>query len=112
MIKNAIIESADINDGDRGLLTAWLNLSYGGSGQGFGGHVLYLPKSYSHHEVKSFAGHFIWRCMEIAGVSSWDKMKGKAIRVETDSANEYGGIIIGIGHITKDDWFYPSKDFV
>jgi len=107
-ITNAIIESVSIDDADRGLLTAWLHLNYDGSGQGFGGHALYLPSNFKAHEVKSYAGHFIWRCMEIAGVSSWDKIKGKAIRVK--KTDEFGSII-AIGHITKDDWFNPSEDF-
>jgi len=109
-IKNAIIERARIDDADRGLLTAWLMLDYGGTGQGFGGYSLYLPKPYSHHMMLSHAGHFIWRCMEIAGVSSWDKITGKSIRVALDKPG-FGGLIKGIGHITKEDWFYPAVDF-
>lgn len=110
-IKNAIIESASLDTGDRGLLTAWLQLDYGGSGQGFGGHALYLPAGWKHHEKgANYAGHFIWRCMEIAGVESWDKLKGKTLRVKLDGAG-FGGKIIAIGHIVKDDWFDPSKDF-
>ena len=105
-IRNAVIAAAKIDMGDRGLLTAWLTLDYGGSGQGFGGHVLYLPKSYSHHELKSFAGHFIFRCMEIAGVEEWSKLAGKTIRAR---GNHSG--IEAIGHIIKDDWFSPSEDF-
>lgn len=105
-IKNAIIESVSIDDADRGLLTAWLQLNYGGSGQGFGGYSLYLPASYKHHELSSHAGHFIWRCMEIAGVSSWDKMKGKTVRAQIED-----GFVVAIGHIVKDDWFNPKEDF-
>lgn len=106
-IKNAIIESVTIDMGDRGLLTAWLNLNYGGSGQGFGGFSLYLPKSYAHFTEKGdFAGHFLFRCMEIAGVESWDKMKGKTVRVKSQHSK-----IEAIGHIVKDDWFNPSEDF-
>lgn len=107
-ICNAVIKSVALNDGDRGLLTGWLHLEYGSGGQGFGGYVLYLPKSYDHHELKSFAGHFIFRCMEIAGVSSWEKMAGKTIRVR--KADEWGAIE-AIGHIVKDDWFSPEVDF-
>lgn len=105
--KNAIIESAIITTKDRGLLSAWLHLDYGGSGQGFGGYALYLPKSYTHHNKNAgYAGHFIWRVMEIAGVENWSDLKGKTIRVRAVHDK-----VIEIGHIVKDDWFNPSDDF-
>ena len=43
-ISNAIIESVTINDGERGLLTAWLFVKHEDGNQGFGGYALYLPK--------------------------------------------------------------------
>jgi len=105
-VKNAIIENATITGDDHGVLSAWLYLDYGGSGQGFGGYALYLPKDCTHHELKSVAGHFLWRCMEIAGVGKWEQMKGKTIRVRGDN-----GGIEAIGHIVKEDWFCPRQDF-
>ena len=109
-IRNAIIKGVKINDAERGMLTAWLDLDYGGTCQGFGRFALYLPKSYSHHSILSYAGHFLWRCMEIADVTSWDKIVGKSIRVKLDKPG-FGGRIIAIGHIVNDDWFDPSADF-
>lgn len=109
VIQNAIIEGARITSDDHGMLSAWLMLDYGGSCQGFGGYVLYLPKSCAHHTLESLAGHFIWRCMEIAGVAEWSQLAGKTIRVRKQDA--WNCPIDAIGHIVNDDWFCPREDF-
>jgi len=108
MIRNAVIESAVIECGDKshGVLSSWIYVDYGGSGQGFGGWSLYLPGNSSHRNLMSSAGHWIYRCMEIAGVDSWDEMPGKTIRVALKN-----DLIVGIGHIFKDNWFYPKNEF-
>lgn len=106
--KNAIITSASLTSEDHGCLSGWLSLDYGGSGQGFGGFALYLPKAFKNHRLTgpNYAGHFIWRVMEVAGVGRWDQLVGKTIRVKAEH-----GKVHAIGHIVKDDWFEPSKDF-
>lgn len=106
--KNAVIEGATITSDDHGLLSAWLTLDYGGSGQGFGGYALYLPKSFKHHKPAgpNYAGHFIWRVMEVAGVTRWGDLAGKTVRVRCEHSRVHA-----IGHIVKDDWFDPKIDF-
>lgn len=110
VIKNAVIESASLTINDRTILDVWLTLDYGGSCQGFGGYCLYLPKSFAHHSICSPAGHFIYRCLEVAGVTDFNQLKGRSIRVRV-SRDGFGGDIEAIGHIVKDDWFCPSSDF-
>jgi hypothetical protein len=104
-IKNAIIESVTISIED-GFLDVKLILNYGGACQAFGGWVLYAPKDWTHHKVKSFAGHFIYRVMEVAGVTRWESLAGKTIRALSDYSH-----VEQIGHIVNDDWFNPRKDF-
>ena len=104
--KNAVIESATIASDDHGCLSAWINLDYGGSGQGFGGWALYLPESFARHKKESVAGHFIFRVMQVAGVARWEDLPGKTVRVRAEH-----GQVHEIGHIVKEDWFNPSNDF-
>src|SRR5512135_2853685 len=110
-IRNAVIESVSLTKADHGLLSAWLHLDYGDCGhQGFGGWGLYLPKDWAHHGMNiNYAGHFIFRVLEIAGVDNWDQLVGKTIRVRKPKG--WGGTIEAIGHIVKDDWFDPKADF-
>lgn len=105
-IRNAIIRNAEITADDHGVLSAWIDLENDGGVQGFGGYALYLPKSFSNHKIESFAGHFIWRVMEIAGVGRWEHLKGKAIRIKASYEK-----IEAIGHIVNNDWFCPREDF-
>lgn len=103
--RNAIIESVELTLNP--CTTVWIHVKYGdGCFQGFGGFRLYHPGTWSGDGSCNVAGHFITRCMEIAGVSNWNDMPGKAIRVECDDSR-----IRGIGHIIQDNWFYPADDF-
>lgn len=102
---NAVIKSAHLED-DRGQLLFRLELDYGGRLQAFGSYSVYVCKSYENHSKMTEAGHFIWRCMEIAGVSDWSRLPGQAIRVK-----RLNGLVHAIGHIVKDDWFCPKEDF-
>jgi hypothetical protein len=106
-VLNAIITGATISNDDHGLLTAYVHTEHLHGCQGFGGYALYLPKSFTHHQLLSAAGHFLWRVMEIAGVSKWEDLQGKTLRVRIGEDR----LIKAIGHIVKDDWFCPGDDF-
>lgn len=104
-IKNAVITDVRF-DVERGL-SVWITLDYGGSGQGFGGYLLYAPKGWvAHNKGGDFTGHFIWRVLETAGVEEWSKLVGCTIRVKATF-----GKVEAIGHIIKDKWFNPSEEF-
>lgn len=104
--KNAVITNARF-DLEHGILSAWITLDYGGNGQGFGGYALYLPSSFTHSSPKgNYCGHFIWRVFEIAGVQDWRDLVGKTIRVRSTNNG-----VIEIGHIIKNDWFNPKREF-
>ena len=101
--RNARITSVSMSTADHGCLSSRLNLDYGGLEQVFGSYVLYIPK----HMQGNYAGMWIWRCLESAGVSDWKDLPGKIIRVRTDHTK-----IHAIGHVLEDRWFYPEKEFI
>jgi hypothetical protein len=109
-IKNAVITGTSLSI-ERGVLTGFVDLDYGGSGQGFGGHVLYSSeyrcKEDEEYVSRPFAGHFIQRVLEIAEVDEWEKLKGRPVRVK----GEPWGRLDAIGHFLKDEWFDIDEEF-
>jgi len=101
MTGNAKIASTMLGFEDHGILTCFLHLSQGGSGQGFGGYRLDAPKGYS-----IYTDFWVKRVLETVGVSEWEDLVGKYVRV----VGEDFGKIEGIGHITDNKWFYPEKE--
>lgn len=104
-IKNAIIERASLSIEEHGFLTCYLTLDYGGSGQGFGGYVLALPRSSHNFRRETTGAWHIMRIMEIAGVNNWFDLVGKTIRAKATLTK-----VSAIGHIIKDDWFSPEEE--
>lgn len=103
-IKNAVIKAAILSTADYGQLVGSLTLDYGGSQQGFGVYTLYNPYC---KEDKNFGGFFIYRCMEIVGISEWSKIIGKPIRARIGDDN----LIKAIGHFIEDKWFCPEEEY-
>lgn len=96
-MQNAIIESTMLGFEDRGIFTymIYVNLSDGGT-QGFGGYV--LGGDYTNKVIKGI--------LNAAGVDSWEKLKGRHVRVKKEG---YHGRLEAIGHIMEDKWFDPAK---
>ena len=93
--KNAKIASTMLGIEDHGIMTCMLTLDYGGVSQGFGGYDL----KYGPYGVK-----FLREILETVGVSEWEDLPGKYIRVVSDH-----GKVHRIGHITEDRWFTPES---
>lgn len=107
-IYNAVIESASIRIERGFMLDSWLHVRYEKGNQGFGGFVLAHTKKTA--EGGNFAGLWLTRCMEIAGVDDWGRMKGRTIRIRKDGTGWNSGIE-AIGHIVEDKWFNPGLEF-
>lgn len=87
-IKNAQIASTMLGYEDHGILTCFLNLSYGGCVcQSVGGYSL-GPK---------FGIQLIKEILNIVGVQQWEHLKGQHIRVKSNHEKA-----IAIGHLLKE----------
>lgn len=107
--KNARIESTMLGYEDHGILTCYLHLTFGGCRQGFGGYSMDAPNGHrdaNHRRIGTAYGmEFIARILETVGVTKWEDLKGKHIRVRGDMSS-----IEAIGHIIEDKWFAPKTD--
>lgn len=109
-VRNARVTSTYLGVEDHGILTAWVHLDYGGSGQGFGGYGMDKPiKENGEHKGRegvAWGMEFIRRVLEVTGAESWEKLPGTPVRVR----GVHWGSIDAIGHFIDDKWFEPKKD--
>lgn len=101
---NAVIVGASLSMEDHGLLSGWVQLSYGSGGQGFGGYCLGKPDE---PMAAPHCAAWIMGVLRAAGVENWDHLKGRAVRVRREWTKVHA-----IGHIVEDDrWFTPDEVF-
>lgn len=92
---NAIIDKASIEIEDHGILTLSITMKYGGGQiQGFG-----------NYDVRTNLGWWMERVFATLEVNSFDKLKGKTVRVRREDR-----MISAIGHIIEDKWFCPKQE--
>ena len=108
---NVQISSTTLGMEDHGFMTFWLNMIWEGSGQGFGGYCIGEAsdknKNVMHTGFKCGI-ECIRKILETVGVSSWEKLPGKYVRIQTRGHN---GKIFAIGHIINDKWFNIEQHF-
>ncbi len=99
--KNAKITGTTLGREDHGIMTAYINLDYGGSScQSAGGYGFdEYNKKKDCREGTAFGMEFIMRVLEVVGVDRWEDLKGKHIRVKADHCG-----VEAIGHITDNRW--------
>lgn len=107
-IENAKITSVDLSMEDHGVLTLRLVLEGAGWGTVLGGYVM----GHGYVGADEFSGspkgiEEIMRIMDTVGVSKFNDMKGKYVRVVLGS---WGDSITKIGNIIEDKWF-DYKEF-
>jgi len=95
-VLNAVIEENSLFFDDVGLAVE-LKLYFGYT-QYFYGHLIYMED-----DKFNYVGLYISRILEISGVRNFAYLKNRAIRILW----KFNEPIIAIGHIVRDDWFYP-----
>lgn len=93
-IKNAVICHTYLGIGDYGYLTAIISAEHDSGNTGLGTHDLRYPP---------YGINYIVKIMEVLGVGSWEELKGTYCRIK-----RYEDETLVIGHIIKDQWFYPE----
>ncbi|MDE2010334.1 MAG: hypothetical protein KGJ09_09715 [Candidatus Omnitrophica bacterium] len=106
-MSNALIAKTMLGIEDHGLLTAMLFLEGDGWSQGFGGYCFGSHTNGTDEQNANLA-IFIKRVLEIAGVSEWEKLPGKLVRIKKEGLNDP---IRAIGHPLKNLWFNPQEEF-
>lgn len=104
-IVNARIESTMLGIEDHGIMTFMITLKYGDSSscQGYGG---YAFDSYNKETKKRVGSAFgieaIRSLLEAVGVTNWEDLKGKYVRVQREEG--WSGKIYSVGHIVEPKW--------
>lgn len=113
-MKNTTIENGKITGTmlgveDHGILTFYLSIEFENGACAFGGYALDGYDEASKKRVAAGSGlQSIVEVMKCVGVEKWEDLRGQYIRCEHEG---WGGRIIRIGNLLKDQWFSPEEFF-
>ena len=109
-MRNAVITSTMLGIENHGIMSFYLYLDYGGSGQRAGGWNLDTPVKIGNtflRRVGTAEGlSLIMKILDVVGVGKWEDLKGKHIRVKQDHT-----AVHAIGNIIKNEWLDFSQFF-
>lgn len=108
-IKNAKVTSTMLGVEDHGILSFWIYLDFGGSGQGFGGWALDgkpAVRFSGERQPSATCGAIIAAILKAVGVDTWEALPGQIVRVRGTHSQ-----ITAIGHALKDQWCEPAEVF-
>jgi hypothetical protein len=101
------IKAVHIYVHERLYVTAELELNLKGVNHSFGGHEIFVSGINGGDSCDApYLGRFLFRCMQICGVDSWDQLKSHKVMVQLVS-----GKVVAIGNIAGDKWFNPQAEF-
>ncbi len=102
-ILNAKIDYTMLGIEDHGIMSFMIGLTFDGSGQGFGGYALDTWVESKKCRVGTAYGlDAIMQVMKVVGVSKWEDLKDKYVRVKKES---FTSPITSIGHIIENKWY-------
>lgn len=88
-------------------VTAELELNLKGVKYTFGGHDVFLSGMNGGESVDApYLGRFLFRCMHICRVDSWDQLKSSKVLVEIQH-----GKVVAIADVSGNHWFNPTLEF-
>lgn len=110
-IENARIKKVSITMEDHGCLTFWLTLEGHFWGCGYGGYCI----GHGYLGAETFIAEngsglvAMMKIMDTVGVSHWEDLEGKFVRVKTEGT--CGARITTIGNVIEDKWFDIDEFF-
>ncbi|WAC15158.1 hypothetical protein [Dyadobacter pollutisoli] len=88
-------------------VTAELELNLKGINHSFGGHKIFMSGMNGGESCDApYLGRFLFRCMQICEVDSWEKLKSNKVLIEISN-----GKVTAIGNVAGSKWFNPRKEF-
>lgn len=101
-IENVKITNTFLGKEDHGILTCYLTIEGAGFGVIIGGYALDGYDKEKQKRIPTQQGfELINRILEVVGVSSWEELNDKHIRIERNSPF---GKVTKIGHLINNEW--------